>query len=578
MQKKILALFAALIALVCLLCACAGNGDGTQTSTDPAPSVTTPQEGEGTTTPAAQSRIMLADLANYSVVRPETTSDSVKESTLRVYRKLGELGVKTIKTDFIVTDRPGSKLVESDYEILVGNTNRKETEAATAGLRIDDYGYSLIGTKIVIFGGDDEAIDRAARAFIENVIGKVGDDGVFMDETQNTLVLGQYNVDSMSLAGTDISDYRIVYAGSGVRYGDKELAAALGESVTRATGYVLDVVSDRAEYNGGKEILVGKTNRDVGGAYDKTLENNGYYLGSTGNFVLMFGNSSLALASAVRDFTNMMDDATFPGGNATLDVGERLASVPETDKLTAMSFNVWVSGRTTARDERVITMVLNYMPDTVGFQEAAPAWMSVLKQKLGRYYNYVGEGRDGGDNGEYNPIFYRKDKFTLLEYGTKWLSDTPDSVSRYAESSLNRIYTYAKLQRISDGAVFLHINTHFDHKSGDARLKQARVLIDFVKKNTGIPMIISGDFNSTPGAAPYNAIISGGLASSSEVARLTEKVYTFHNYGSSDKTLDYIFVMPQSIIVDRYHVCNEKIKDDYASDHHPVFIEYYIVN
>ena len=49
-------------------------------------------------------------------------------------------------------------------------------------------------------------------------------------------------------------------------------------------------------------------------------------------------------------------------------VDDSIAKVQDGVELSAMSFNVWVSGRTAERDASVIQMVLNYMPDVVGFQ------------------------------------------------------------------------------------------------------------------------------------------------------------------------------------------------------------------
>jgi len=279
--------------------------------------------------------------------------------------------------------------------------------------------------------------------------------------------------------------------------------------------------------------------------------------------------------TAVNEFSKKITDCT----NSIITISETLGVIQEGAEFRAMSFNVWVSSRSDARDDRVVQMVLDYMPDVIGFQETGSSWMSTLIKRLGVYYNYVGEGRDGGSSGEYNPIFYRKDKFTLLESGTYWLSDTPDKVSKFSESSLNRIYTYARLRRNSDGIEFLHINTHFDHKSSAAREKQAEVLVDFiVKQNSNQPMIITGDFNCESTSTEYKTIVNSSVVSSSGIAEKKKNVATFHNYGNSNKIIDFIFVTPAQIHVLDYTVCNEKINGDYASDHHPVCIDYYILN
>ncbi len=245
--------------------------------------------------------------------------------------------------------------------------------------------------------------------------------------------------------------------------------------------------------------------------------------------------------------------------------------------LKAMSFNVWVAGKTDERNERVLNMVRKYSPDTIGFQEVDPVWLATLKAGLKDQYAYVGEGRNGGDSGEYNPIFYKKKVFKLIESGTKWLSDTPDSVSKYDESSFNRIYTYALLERKSDRTKIMVINTHFDHTSALAREKQAAVLAKFLK-SVEYPIILTGDFNCEANTNAYSTVISGGVVNSFDVAdKKINKVATFTNYGSSNKIIDFVFVSPKGIATTSYQVCDEMINGDFPSDHHPVLIEYMIL-
>ena len=46
-------------------------------------------------------------------------------------------------------------------------------------------------------------------------------------------------------------------------------------------------------------------------------------------------------------------------------------------------------------------------------------------------YDYIGVGRDDGkEKGEHSAIFYRTDKFDVIEKGDFWLSETPDVPSK----------------------------------------------------------------------------------------------------------------------------------------------------
>lgn len=520
--------------------------------------------------------ILTSDMLKYNVVRPENASTPLIDVTAAFYREIKSIYGDDIrlKDDFVI---PGNaQYSAAEFEILIGNTNRDETAEFMKQLRVNDYGYTVIGKKIVIAGGSDDATALAIEKFLDDIIRVKKDaEEVLISSEESYLFKSTYTIDKLFIGEANINSYTIVYKYMGT-HGERELAQSIRETISKSTGYALQVVSDKEDIARGNEILIGQTNREVGDLYSKQIGENGYYIGVSGNNVVIWGASSFATMTAVNEFAKKITSGA--SDSVTLAISETLGTIREGTELRAMSFNVWVSSRSEARDNRVIQMVLDYMPDVVGFQETGSSWMGTLIKKLGTYYNYVGEGRDGGSSGEYNPIFYRKDKFTLIESGTYWLSDTPDKVSKFSESSLNRIYTYAKLRRNSDGAEFLHINTHFDHKSSVAREKQAEVLVDFISQNSGIPMIITGDFNCESSSTEYKTIVNSSVVSSSVVAEKKKSGATFHNYGNSNKVIDFIFVDPIKVHVLNYGVCDEKIDGDYASDHHPIYMDFYILN
>jgi len=246
----------------------------------------------------------------------------------------------------------------------------------------------------------------------------------------------------------------------------------------------------------------------------------------------------------------------------------------EKETMSAMSFNILVSSVTTERQKAVVDMVKKYMPDTVGFQEANLDWLIVLRRGLKSDYDFVGEARDGKNSGEFGPIFYNKSKFTLLSSGTKWLSDTPDKVSKYSESAYNRIYTYAFLERNSDGEHILAVNTHLDHSSATAREKQAVVLAAFLEQYPDVPLVLTGDFNSTSSTTAYSTIKDAGMTDSAYYAKSATRSATFTSFGTKNRIIDFIFVNRNKISVATYKVCNENINGVTPSDHHPVLIEY----
>ncbi|MGM9642957.1 MAG: endonuclease/exonuclease/phosphatase family protein [Eubacteriales bacterium] len=525
-------------------------------------------------------KIFVADLSNYTLVRPEKVSEQVLERIGVLNQKLrSSTPISGYKDDFYREGFPGFAIGE--YEILVGKTNRAESKQFLADLKYHDYGFALVGNKIVIAGHSDEATCNAIDEFILTVMQNDDrEEGVFFSSEYNYLNKLEYNVKDIYIGDASITDYRIVYAEKNSA-SEKNAAEKIAAKIAEVSGIVVDVVSDDedngiAEY----EILVGATNRNTDAEIAQITSD----LGATealikydGKKIGIYGLTSTAILVAAGNLTDRIKSDKTDKLTVTLDA--EIQCKYDDSVLSAMSFNVWVSGRTDERDERVVQMVKNYQPDTVGFQEVNSAWLSVLSGRLRDQYDYVGVGRDGGTRGEYNPIFYKKDVFNLIESGTKWLSATPDEVSKFEESSLNRIYTYALLERKSDGIRVLVVNTHFDHKSDEARAKQAQVLVAYLQKNSEYPVILTGDFNCQRDTTPYSTLISCGIKNSYDVAdqRLNNDA-TFTSYGSASKIIDFAFVNPMKISVISYKVCSEKVNGDYPSDHHPVLIEYTIIN
>ena len=83
--------------------------------------------------------------------------------------------------------------------------------------------------------------------------------------------------------------------------------------------------------------------------------------------------------------------------------------------------------------------------DIFGTQEGLRHQLDSLKTSLPKY-DYIGVGRnDGKKKGEHAAIFYRIDKFELLEHGDFWLSETPEKPSVGWDAVLPRICTWGHL-------------------------------------------------------------------------------------------------------------------------------------
>jgi len=283
------------------------------------------------------------------------------------------------------------------------------------------------------------------------------------------------------------------------------------------------------------------------------------------------------MTAVLKSFTALMLAVFMALGTFAPTVIE-VSDVPDpVDGMTRIvSFNVRckddVYGTVENRGKFIAETLLRYGPDSFGVQEATAQWLALLEEALGDRYAWVGEARNDAKNTEYSAVFYRRDKFTLLNSGTKWLSDTPDKkASKFLLSSLPRVCTWATLQNNETGRVYTHLNTHLDHVLESVRVRQAGVFVEIAKTlSERGPVICTGDFNTEEGARAYK-VVAAEMDDAKFVAEESDSGITFHDYGrklfAKDKPIDFIFV-PKGTRVARYRIIDNTVEGMYLSDHY----------
>lgn len=154
-----------------------------------------------------------------------------------------------------------------------------------------------------------------------------------------------------------------------------------------------------------------------------------------------------------------------------------------------------------SRKEFLASLIIGNDPDLLGTQEGRRPQLLEL-DKLLNDYELVCSHRDWITERMYPCIFIKKGKFTVLKSGDKWLSETPDIAgTKSFDSAFPRLMTYAVLEDKSSGLYLLYVNCHLDHIKEATRLEQIKVLSNEILKiqdEWKVPLIISGDFNTSP--------------------------------------------------------------------------------
>jgi len=251
-------------------------------------------------------------------------------------------------------------------------------------------------------------------------------------------------------------------------------------------------------------------------------------------------------------------------------------------EIKIMSYNIRLDvksdgeNRWEKRKEKVAGLLNYYEADFIGLQEVVHNQLLYLKDNLPGY-SFTGVGRDDGkEAGEYSCIFYRKDKYTLIQQSTFWLSPTPEVPSKGWDAALNRVCSYGLFKDKKTKQLLWVFNTHFDHMGKLARLESAKLIIKKINElNTkSYPVIVSGDFNSKPEDGPSQYMMAN-MQNSRSISKLVYGAAdTWNGFTFNEKPngcIDYIFVSNDKMItVSKFATITDSYEMKYPSDHFPV--------
>ena len=202
-------------------------------------------------------------------------------------------------------------------------------------------------------------------------------------------------------------------------------------------------------------------------------------------------------------------------------------------------------------------------------QEGLYPQLQDLKQAMPGY-DYIGIGReDGKQAGEHSAIFYRTDKFEVLEHGNFWLSEITDRPNKGWDAVLPRICTWGEFRDKQTGFTFLFFNLHMDHVGVQARAESAKLILKKIKEfPKKLPAILTGDFNVDQNSESYKLLDgSGVMRDSYEIADFRYAPNgTFNGFHTDRKTesrIDHIF-LTKEFDVKKYGVLTDTYRSEVA--------------
>ena len=215
-------------------------------------------------------------------------------------------------------------------------------------------------------------------------------------------------------------------------------------------------------------------------------------------------------------------------------------------------------------------MLNTLRPVLMGVQECQLSQRTDLKNNCPGY-EVIGRSRDNSENGEQMAIFYQPDSVRIESWKTFWLTDTPNTCSKYPGAGHYRCATFAKVTHIKTGTQFCYINTHLDLE--DVRGYEMSVIMKYIADNCGtLPVVLTADWNDTEDSDIFTEMYE-----TFQNARWTSKsgdaygtFNGFKNANSSTK-IDHIFYRGFSSCAKFITVRQKWEGYQFISDHYPVY-------
>ncbi len=273
----------------------------------------------------------------------------------------------------------------------------------------------------------------------------------------------------------------------------------------------------------------------------------------------------------------------------------------EAYQIRVMSFNIRGSshdrGKANAWAKRApanVEIIERCAPTLIGFQELQRGNLKTYLRRLPGYAHILGPRYSNRPPYSFNAIFFDPARLEVLDSGGFWLSTTPERYSASWGTRVIRSANWALLASPETGLSFVHLNTHLDHVSPPARREASGLILRKLAEirqhiRTGLPIIVTGDFNCRPGTSTYLNFIEDGFVDTYLAAgnEESEDANTFHAFKGSHyrdahpdrgpRRIDWILLNDpdRRISVKSCSIVRDSDGPPgvYPSDHYPVLAE-----
>ncbi len=168
-----------------------------------------------------------------------------------------------------------------------------------------------------------------------------------------------------------------------------------------------------------------------------------------------------------------------------------------------------------------VRTIKRYAPDLIGFQEVQSGNLATYSEELADYDHIAGNCYGDVEPTEYTSIFWKRERFELVESGQFWLSETPDEPSIGWGVPYPMGATWVKVRRKED-------------ESELSRVEGSKLIAQRITQLQAdeIAAIVTGDFNCNPWDEPYRIFVDNGFTDTYRAAGQGDSAAssTFHGF------------------------------------------------
>lgn len=227
-MKRNVVIFTLLFAVVFIISSLTSCGRGEKNGNDttsPADisDLTSTDEVSGDTPGDGSLIIVSGGGSDYTLIRPDRSDGSITDAMLALNDAINaSYGVKlAVNTDWVKGVSSEDRYETEAKEILLGDTNRRESKEIVASLEEDEYTVRIVGNKLVIAGGTDYATVAALKEFTKKYL---SDKGTELKLSGDIILEGKAGIQKIPLTqGADIRIMTFNILGSGNDYATRKV-------------------------------------------------------------------------------------------------------------------------------------------------------------------------------------------------------------------------------------------------------------------------------------------------------------------------------------------------------------------